>query len=234
VDNRRFLGSVRELARQRKLQSNTPGVQVKTQINLTGSERMRREAQAGSSAVGVTPRCSLAMWAARSAVEDGSVREVRVERVLQYATPQARASRLHGPIHWRRVASFGAQLSRETLGADAHVVAVFAMLHDTQRFTDGHDPDHGRRAAETALDLRGVLYEATEGQMALLEYALRLHADGLCAEEPTVACCWDADRLDLPRCGIRVDPRMLSTEAGKRKTRVVDRLMGDGDAGAWR
>jgi uncharacterized protein len=108
------------------------------------------------------------------------------------------------------------------------------MLHDTQRFTDGHDPDHGRRAAQTALDLRGILFEATETQMGLLEYAMRLHADGFVADDPTVACCWDADRLDLPRCGIRVDPRMLSTEAGKRKTRVADQLRGNGHVGAWR
>jgi len=36
--NRRFLSAIRELARVRKLQSNTPGIQVNTQINL-GSER---------------------------------------------------------------------------------------------------------------------------------------------------------------------------------------------------
>jgi hypothetical protein len=32
--NRRFLSAIRELARVRKLQSNTPGVQFNTQINL--------------------------------------------------------------------------------------------------------------------------------------------------------------------------------------------------------
>jgi uncharacterized protein len=150
---------------------------------------------------------------------------------MSYATPRSRGSRLHGPTHWARVASFGAQLSRETLGADAHVVSVFAMLHDTQRFTDGHDPDHGRRAAEMALDLRGVLYEVTVEQLELLVEAIAGHADGLLSQDPTIGCCWDADRLDLPRCGIRVDPTRLSTEAGKRKTLVVDRLMGHGDAG---
>jgi uncharacterized protein len=150
-------------------------------------------------------------------VEDGGVREVMVERVLPYATPQSRASRLHGPSHWSRVAAYGAQLSRETSGADSHVVGVFAALHDTQRFTDGHDPDHGRRAAREALELRGILFEATEVQMTLLEYALRLHADGFVSADPTVACCWDADRLDLPRRGIRSDRALLSTAAAKRK-----------------
>ena len=31
--------------------------------------------------------------------------------------------------------------------ADAEVVATFALIHDSQRQSDGYDPDHGRRAA---------------------------------------------------------------------------------------
>lgn len=137
------------------------------------------------------------------------------KRVLAYATLHAKASRLHGPAHWARVASFGAQLSRETPGADPHVVSIFAALHDTQRYTDGHDPDHGRRAAETALDLRGILFEATDEQIELLVEAIARHVDGLITEEPTIGVCWDADRLDLPRCGIKPEPTYLSTKAAK-------------------
>jgi uncharacterized protein len=154
---------------------------------------------------------------------------LNIERVLSYATTQARASTLHGPVHWRRVASFGAQLSRETTGADSHVVSVFATLHDTQRYTDGPDPHHGQRAAELALDLRGVLFEAEDEQMDILVEALAKHADGLVARDPTIGCCWDADRLDLPRCGIPVEPTMLSTDAGKRKLEA--QLRGRGDVG---
>jgi hypothetical protein len=40
--NRRFLFAVRELARVRKLQNNTPGVQFNTQINLAASGGNRR------------------------------------------------------------------------------------------------------------------------------------------------------------------------------------------------
>ena len=144
---------------------------------------------------------------------------MNIERLLSYATVQARSSVLHGPAHWRRVASFGAQLSRETPEADSHVVSVFAALHDTQRYTDARDPHHGRRAAELALNLRGVLFEAEDEQMDILVEALTYHADGLVSEHPTIGCCWDADRLDLPRCGIRVDPAMLSTPAAKRRAR---------------
>ena len=144
---------------------------------------------------------------------------MNIERLLSYATVQARSSTLHGPAHWRRVASFGAQLCRETRGADSHVVAIFAALHDTQRYTDGRDPHHGRRAAELAYRLRGTLFKATDEQFEVLVEAISKHADGLVAEDPTIGCCWDADRLDLPRCGIRVDPAMLSTSVAKWRVR---------------
>ena len=142
---------------------------------------------------------------------------MRVERILSYATAHARSSTLHGPEHWRRVASFGAQLVRETRGADPHVVALFSVLHDTQRYTDSRDPEHGRRAAELAVDLRGTIFGLTDGQLNLLVGAIAEHADGLVTEDPTIGCCWDADRLDLPRRGIRTNPAMLSTPAARRR-----------------
>ncbi len=153
---------------------------------------------------------------------------MKADLALPYATPQARASALHGPAHWESAASFGAQLSRETPGADAHVVAIFAALHDTQRLGDGPDPDHGRRAAALAPSLRGKVFEATDEQLATLMEAIAKHADGHVTQDPTIGCCWDADRLDLPRCGIEPDPAMLSTAAAKRelttpaKKQVVD------------
>ena len=147
----------------------------------------------------------------------GKEDSVNLEHVIPYATGVARSSKLHGPAHWARVASFGAQLVRENSGADAHVVEVFAALHDTQRYTDGRDPHHGQRAAELAINLRDVLFEVTDEQHNLLVEALAKHADGLVSEDPTIACCWDADRLDLPRCGIWIDPVMLSTLAARRR-----------------
>jgi uncharacterized protein len=114
---------------------------------------------------------------------------MNVERILSYATPQARASTLHGPEHWRRVASFGAQLVRETRGADLHVVALFSVLHNTQRYTDSRDPEHGRRAAELAVALRGTLFRLTEGQLNLLVGAIAEHVDGLVTEDLTIGCC---------------------------------------------
>jgi hypothetical protein len=41
------------------------------------------------------------------------------------------------------------------------------------------------------------------------------HADGYTHKDPTIGVCWDADRLNLWRCGITLDPKLLSTEAAR-------------------
>ena len=116
-------------------------------------------------------------------------------------------SHIHGERHWRTVARNGLWLAERTPGSDAHVVFLFALLHDTMRVNDGWDPEHGPRAATFVEELHAA---------ALLAEACRFHADGLTAEDATVATCWDADRLDLPRVGIEPAPHLLSTEAARR------------------
>ena len=54
---------------------------------------------------------------------------------------------IHGLSHWLRVRGNGLRLA-ELTGADPDVVELFAFLHDSKRFSDGADPEHGRRAAE--------------------------------------------------------------------------------------
>ena len=139
------------------------------------------------------------------------------ERVLAYATEVSRSLKLHEPAHWARVAETRAQLVRETLGADPHVVELFAALHDAQRLSDSHDPRHGRRAAELALELEGILFEVTDEQLTLLTEAIATHAGGFVSEDPTIGVCFDADRLDLLRCGIHPHPGLLSTPAARRR-----------------
>jgi uncharacterized protein len=137
-----------------------------------------------------------------------------------YATATARTSILHGPDHWQRVAEYGAKLCEATPGADPHVAALFAVLHDIQRLNDGYDPDHGRRAADLAARLRASgVFQATEEQMQMLLPALAEHADGFTTEDPTIGVCWDADRLDLPRVGIQPNRELLSTTAARRLLR---------------
>ena len=118
----------------------------------------------------------------------------------------------HSPAHWMRVRANGLLLSSIT-GADKLVVEYFALLHDSCRLNDWEDPEHGPRAAEFATQLfdAGFLPNLTSPQLHQLVTACQGHTYEHSHEDITIATCWDADRLDLPRVGITVDPLRLAT-----------------------
>ena len=133
----------------------------------------------------------------------------------------AAASDLHGLEHWKRVGEVGAKLAAATTGADAQVVAAFAVLHDAQRRNDGDDPGHGKRGAQLAAEMRRQgLLRLDDEQFALLVEACTGHTDGLTTFDPTIGCCWDADRLDLGRVGMTPEAELLSTLAARRRVDV--------------
>ncbi len=121
----------------------------------------------------------------------------------------------HGRDHWLRVLLNGRLLAAET-GANLLVVELFALLHDSCRENENDDPDHGRRAAAYAHDLLGIWFNATDAETDLLTLACTLHSDGHTDGDITVQTCWDADRLDLGRVGIRPSARYLCTEVARR------------------
>jgi uncharacterized protein len=121
---------------------------------------------------------------------------------------------IHGEAHWQRVYDNG-QLLAERTGAEARIVELFAYLHDSRRLDDGWDRDHGRRAAELVRSLNGSLLALSEGELDSLAYACAYHSDGLVEASVTVQTCWDADRLDLGRIGVRPDPCRLCTPAAQ-------------------
>ena len=125
-------------------------------------------------------------------------------------------SHIHGELHWRTVGANGLWLARSLDGVDTQVVLLFALLHDTMRLNDGHDPEHGRRAAAFASALYTVeLLGIAAPQLDVLVHACAEHADGTVSTDPTVGACWDADRLDLPRVGITPRPELFSTEIAR-------------------
>jgi uncharacterized protein len=136
------------------------------------------------------------------------------DAVLQRATH--RHSHLHGEAHWRAVAYSALGLAPRVAGADALIGLLFGLLHDSQRIHDGGDPEHGPRAARLAQ----ALYE--EGLLPLelprlrtLVDAIDRHTAGRRSNDPTIAMCWDADRLNLWRIGMRPSPAFLSTAAAR-------------------
>lgn len=126
---------------------------------------------------------------------------------------------IHGIAHWARVRTNGIRLAEQT-GANPEVVELFAFLHDSKRLNDGRDPKHGARAAEFAASLRGSLLTLSEKEFELLRFACEYHTDGLTEADITIQTCWDADRLDLGRVGIRPDPRHLCTPAARESAMI--------------
>ncbi len=121
---------------------------------------------------------------------------------------------VHGPAHWLRVRANGLVLAARTPGADVEVVELFALFHDSEREDEGRDPGHGERAAASVRRL------AARGRMALSAARLEVlvaacagHDHPQVSADPSIGCCWDADRLDLSRLRRRPIARLLSTAA---------------------
>ncbi|MGE0143601.1 MAG: HD domain-containing protein [Planctomycetota bacterium] len=147
-----------------------------------------------------------------------------LHRALAVVRPQFRLDLhhgVHGIAHWSRVWRHGRELAR-SLDVDPRILAWFAFLHDSQRVDEGTDPGHGERAADFAVRLRqdGILTGLSAVAFEQLCEAMRLHSDGHTEGEPAILACWDADRLDLGRVGIRPRPDRLCTALG-RSTRTI-------------
>ena len=123
---------------------------------------------------------------------------------------------IHGEGHWMRVLYNGRILAKET-GANLNVVELFAVMHDCKRDNEHYDLDHGRRAAEYVHEIRGKWFDITDEETELLVEACRYHSDGLVEGDITVQTCWDSDRLELGRVGIKPVPKRLCTEFAKRQ-----------------
>ena len=129
----------------------------------------------------------------------------------------------HGLPHWARVARNGYWLAAAA-GLAPRLVEPFALLHDACREDDGNDPGHGPRAAALAGVLSPELLELDAADILLLREACGQHMRGRTLAHPAVQVCWDADRLDLPRLGLALDPRRLCTEAARAVAREELRL----------
>jgi uncharacterized protein len=121
---------------------------------------------------------------------------------------------IHGVSHWARVRQNGLLLSEST-GANTVVVELFSFLHDSCRLNDGHDPNHGARAADFAQSLHGTVITLSAQELAVLLDACQGHTHGRHSDNVTIQTCWDADRLDLGRVGIRPVPERLCTDAAR-------------------
>ncbi len=122
---------------------------------------------------------------------------------------------IHGVSHWDRVAENGKRLFCP--GADTDVINAFAYLHDVERYNNGRDLQHGERATRVIDSIRHDLLSAlSDVQVDKLKRACKQHTTTAKTGDITIDICFDADRLDLYRVGIKPDPDRMATEIGKR------------------
>jgi len=146
-----------------------------------------------------------------------------IQQVLELVRPQFRLDiehGIHGIPHWSRVWRSGRELA-EAEGVDSTVPCFFAFLHDSQRFDDGTDIEHGFRAAKWVqylYDFRKLNIRASD--FVLLCEAMRGHSHGKTEADPIVQVCWDSDRLDLGRCGTMPNPMYLCTAHAKKSSTI--------------
>lgn len=130
-------------------------------------------------------------------------------------TAVARTSPDHGPRHWRDVARIGLTIGKRSnlTGEELAAVFCFAAIHDTQRQTEYHDPEHGERAAEVMLAIATDQHQVVLGDFReRCRLALRDHDKGELSSDPLIGSCWDADRLTLGRVGIPPSIDFMSTD----------------------
>ena len=122
-------------------------------------------------------------------------------------------SQLHGYEHCRQVALLAGRIAAE-IGADVEAAMLAGLLHDCGRVDDGtgsaHAVDSARLARTLLLERFGHL------DVERICDAIARHADGGTTQDPLSGALWDADRLTLPRIGIRISMEMLSTLPGRR------------------
>lgn len=129
-------------------------------------------------------------------------------------------SAIHGVNHWLTVKSNGLMLARHYKNIDETVVSLFGLLHDIGRRDEGRDPGHGLRAAKKIIDIQHTLLSSlTSYQFDLLYTAIAGHDTNQKTKNITVGACWDADRLDLPRVGVKPISHYLYTQHAKSFTR---------------
>jgi hypothetical protein len=105
----------------------------------------------------------------------------------------------------------GLWIADRVRGADRELIFLFGLFHDCRRQYDGADLSHGARAAKAVTNFQeSGLINLEPERMAVLVKSLGEHTFGHVSDDPTIGCCWDADRYDVLRVFDRVKPGLLS------------------------
>ncbi len=120
----------------------------------------------------------------------------------------------HGIRHWTRVRRNGRIIAQHVPGINTTVTDLFAVLHDAGRVDEHDDPEHGWRCAVRLRRLhKPGEFGLSTSQYTELLFAIEHHSEQIKPISPTVAACWNADRLDIGRVGLAPSKRFMCPEA---------------------
>ena len=137
----------------------------------------------------------------------------------------------HGPHHWERVLLNGLTLhSLLPTHINKDAIFLFALFHDCKRENEGLDLLHGERGGNffyDTVDKDFKLPSDIEGPEITKVVrdtfiACREHTNVLFNRDPTIAACFDADRLDLMRVGIYPDITKLNYQSTISDTLIYE------------
>ncbi|HPB62000.1 MAG TPA: HD domain-containing protein [Rectinema sp.] len=129
-------------------------------------------------------------------------------------------STIHGISHLRAVSLLAGELAPPEF-KKAAMIAGF--LHDIGRKNDFGGRQH---AVDSAIIARPLITSIwPEVDIEKICYAIEHHADGLTTDDPLIGAIWDADRITLSRLGRKINTSLLSTEAAKKATALLDTIV---------
>lgn len=129
---------------------------------------------------------------------------------------------IHGIDHWTRVLINGLRIS-EFNNANKKVLIVFAFFHDIRREHEAGDPEHGIRAAKYLQSFKYKI-NISKSELDKAMIACEGHTHIMHHDDIDVASCWDADRLDLYRVGVKPDPDRLNSNYSKDSSNISEAM----------
>jgi MoaA/NifB/PqqE/SkfB family radical SAM enzyme len=122
----------------------------------------------------------------------------------------------HGGDHIMRVVRNAEMLAKINCPGAIFNAIIAASLHDIGRIGKKEkNKTHALRGAEIAGKMLKKYFSDCDIDSEKIIYAIRHHSEGKVSNDPLIGTIWDADRLDLERVGIKINPAFLSTKAAK-------------------
>jgi uncharacterized protein len=126
-------------------------------------------------------------------------------------------SEIHGRSHYANVMAAGLELAQH-YHVNPKILKYFAYLHDSCRENENYDPWHGPRAADYVAKNKHLI-DLGPDELVELQSACYYHTSAKPWDNTTYSIveqiCFDADRSDIGRIGVEVDPLYLFTSRAR-------------------